>query len=191
VLFRSGVPRSNGQPMVARRGFFVYRNVQPNVAEDGMTMEYGSIERELHIDASPEVVFEVISSPAHIREWWSAKTDLDPVPGATAELVWGDPPGAGSMVSPITVVDAEPPRLFSFRWIYPDGEAATGNNSLLVTFELVPSGAGTKLRLTETGFREKGWEVAVLEEHYQDHCTGWDLHLGTLDNYLARLVSTR
>jgi uncharacterized protein YndB with AHSA1/START domain len=32
-------------------------------------MEYGSIERELRIDATPEVVYEVISSPEHLREW--------------------------------------------------------------------------------------------------------------------------
>jgi uncharacterized protein YndB with AHSA1/START domain len=31
-------------------------------------MEYGSIEREIHVDASPEVVFEVVSSPEHISE---------------------------------------------------------------------------------------------------------------------------
>jgi uncharacterized protein YndB with AHSA1/START domain len=35
-------------------------------------MEYGSIERELQIEAPPEVVFEVISTPEHIREWWGA-----------------------------------------------------------------------------------------------------------------------
>ena len=29
-------------------------------------MEYGSIEREIHVDASPEVVFEVVSRPEHI-----------------------------------------------------------------------------------------------------------------------------
>jgi uncharacterized protein YndB with AHSA1/START domain len=33
-------------------------------------MEYGSIEREVHIEASPEVVFEVITSPEHIKDWW-------------------------------------------------------------------------------------------------------------------------
>ena len=38
------------------------------------------------------------------------------------------------------------------------------DNTLLVTFELLPSGAGTVLRLTETGFREIGWNDAVLEE---------------------------
>jgi len=164
--------------------------VQPNVAESEKNMEYGSIERELHIDASPDVVFEVISSPVHIREWWGAEADLEPGPGATGELVWGDEATARAQVVPITVVEAEPPRLFSFRWVYPGGEVANPANSLLVTFELVPSGEGTMLRLTETGFREQGWEAAVLEEQYNEHCVGWDTYIPRIGEYVTRLVST-
>jgi uncharacterized protein YndB with AHSA1/START domain len=153
-------------------------------------MEYGSIERELHIDATPEVVYEVISSPEHIREWWGAEAHLEPGPGATGELVWGDRASGQAQVVPITVVDAEPPRLFSFRWVYPGGAVATPANSLLVTFELAPSDTGTVVRLTETAFRELGWEVAVLEEAYNEHCVGWDTYLPRLGEYVARLVST-
>ncbi len=58
-------------------------------------MEYGSIGREIQIEASPEVVFEVLSSPAHIREWWNVETDLAPTPGATGELAWGDESNPG------------------------------------------------------------------------------------------------
>jgi uncharacterized protein YndB with AHSA1/START domain len=93
------------------------------------------------------------------------------------------------MVVPITVLEVEPPRRFSFRWVYPDGEPAASGNSLLVTFELVPSGSGTLLRLTETGFREKGWEAAVLEEQFHEHVIGWDRYLPRLGSYLARLVA--
>src|SRR6478609_4789085 len=128
-------------------------------------MEYGTLERQVHIEASPEVVFEVVSRPEHLREWWSDDATLDAAPGAVGELVWGD----RTQVAPITVVDVDPPHRFSFRWVAPQDEAATAGNSLLVTFDLEPSGTGTLLRLTETGFREKGWEVAVLEEQYQEH----------------------
>jgi uncharacterized protein YndB with AHSA1/START domain len=37
-------------------------------------MDYGTIEREVRIEAPPEVVFDVITSPEHIRDWWSAET---------------------------------------------------------------------------------------------------------------------
>jgi hypothetical protein len=81
--------------------------------------------------------------------------------------------------------------LFSFRWVYEGAAVATPTNSLLVTFELVPSGAGTVVRLTETGFREKGWEIAVLEAAYADHSNGWDMFVPSLGAYVTRLVSTR
>jgi uncharacterized protein YndB with AHSA1/START domain len=132
----------------------------------------------------------VISSPEHIREWWNgAETDLSPTPGAVAEIAWGrDTPDPH--IERLTVVDAEPSRLFSFRWVYEGAAVATPTNSLLVTFELVPSGAGTVVRVTETGFREKGWEAAVLEAAYADHVNGWDIFVPSLADYVAQLVST-
>ena len=72
------------------------------------------------------------------------------------------------------MVEAKPPRTFSFRWTHPQGEPATEDNSNLVTFDLTPSGDGTMLRFTETGLR-------TVEEH-QDHVSGWD-------HFLPRLVS--
>src|SRR5688500_7306543 len=106
-------------------------------------MEYGSIEREIHVDASPEVVFEVVSSPEHISQWWTDDADIEAKPGAVGELVWGDRVD----VVPIAVVKADPPRLFAFRWGYPDGKVDDDANALLVTFELTPSGTGTRIRL--------------------------------------------
>ncbi|MEU4067311.1 SRPBCC family protein [Streptomyces wedmorensis] len=153
-------------------------------------MERGSIEREIHIDARPEVVYEVVSRPEHLREWWPDEAELEPAPGGTGVITFGDRTSPDAHVVPVTVVEADPPRRFSFRWVYDRAEAATPANSLLVVFELIPSGAGTLLRFTETGFREKGWEAAVLEEQYREHVSGWDHFLPRLVTYVARLVST-
>lgn len=153
-------------------------------------MEYGSIEREIHVEAAPEVVYEVISTPEHLREWWPDDADLEPVPGATGVISFGDRSAPEAKVEAVTVVEADPPRRFSFRWVYDAGVSATSANSLLVTFDLVPSGAGTLLRFSETGFREKGWEAAVLEQQYREHVTGWDYFLPRLVSYVDRLVST-
>ncbi|KGN30520.1 activator of HSP90 ATPase [Knoellia sinensis KCTC 19936] len=151
-------------------------------------MEFGTLERQVHVEASPEVVFEVVSRPEHIREWWSDDASLDAVaPGAVGELVWRD--GVDSQVESFTVVDVDPPRRFSFRWVTSEGETAKEGNSLLVTFDLEPSATGTTLRLTETGFREKGWEVAVLEEAYRDHERGWDLFLPRLVAHAATVAA--
>jgi uncharacterized protein YndB with AHSA1/START domain len=152
-------------------------------------MEYGTIEREIHIAASPEVVFEVISRPEHIREWWSAETGIEPVSGSTSELAWRDEASGRVDTVPITVIDVEPHHRFSFRWTQGPGETPTTSNSLLVTFELTPTANGTVLRLTESGFRERGWEIAQLEEAFRDHVSGWDFYLPRIAEVAERRVS--
>lgn len=154
-------------------------------------MEHGSIERELHIDASPEVVFEVLSRPEHIRNWWSAETDFEPATGATGSFTWTDQGSGRQKSAPFTVVEADPPRTFSFRWTYAEAEAAGPGNSLLVTFELVPTEEGTTVRFRETGYRERGWEAAVLEAHYNDHRQGWDFYLPRLAEAANQLAASR
>jgi uncharacterized protein YndB with AHSA1/START domain len=153
--------------------------------EDGM--EFGTIERQIHIDASPEIVFEVVSRPEHLRAWWPDEARYEPVAGSAGEIDFGDPAAGGKTVG-FTVVDVLPPRTFSFRWTHPAGQVADGGNSLLVTFDLSPADGGTLLTMTETGFREQGWEVAVLEQQYLDHVSGWDHFLPRLAPYVATLV---
>jgi uncharacterized protein YndB with AHSA1/START domain len=153
-------------------------------------MEYGTIEREIHVDASPEVVFEVITSPVHLREWWPDEAVIEARPGAKGELVFCDRSSPDAQIPEVTVVDAVPGRLFSFRWVYPEGVEAEPGNSLLVTFELAGSGSGTLVRMTETGFRERGWEAAVLEQQYREHVEGWDHFIPRLGRYIERLVAT-
>src|SRR5262245_13922177 len=135
-------------------------------------MEYGTIEREIHIDASPEVVFDVVSSPEHLREWWPEEAEFPAVAGGAGRIGLGDfSQGGGGWVQ-FTVVDAVPPRHFSFRWTHEEGESAAQGNSLLVVFELEPAGSGTLLKMTESGFRERGWDEAKVAAEYAEHITG-------------------
>lgn len=149
-------------------------------------MEHGSIEREIRIDASPEVVFDVVSNPEHVRQWWPDEAQYEPTPGSSGEIAFTTPAGERVPVG-FQVVDAVPYRLFSFRWTQPTGEPARPDNSFLVTIELEPSGGGTRLRMTETGFRERGWDDAKVAAEHADHESGWDYHLPRLVEYLARL----
>ncbi|WP_330464992.1 SRPBCC family protein [Streptomyces longwoodensis] len=151
-------------------------------------MEHGSISREIRIEATPEVVYEVVSRPEHLREWWPDEAELaTSTPGSIGTVRFGHGPQA--KIEVLTVVEADPPRRFAFRWVADDGESAAPGNSLLVTFELVPAGTGTLLRFTETGFRERGWEAATLEEAYQDHVHGWDHFLPRLVDYAAKAAT--
>lgn len=145
-------------------------------------MEFGTIEREIFVEASPEIVFDVVSSPEHLKQWWPDEARYDPVPGANGEIAFGD------TVVAFTVVDARPPTMFSFRWTHPAGDTAAPGNSLLVTFDLTPARGGTLLKMTETGFREMGWEAALLRQQYDEHSTGWDYYLPRIAPYVAKLA---
>ncbi|MFB6722248.1 SRPBCC domain-containing protein [Kribbella sp. NPDC056345] len=138
-----------------------------------------SITRELRIDASPEVVYEVISTPEHLREWWPDEADVKASPGAVGTISFGT-----ENVVPLTVVEADPPRRFSFRWAHPVDEAASAANSLLATFDLIPDGDGTLLRFAETGFDEAGRS----DDEFNEHTTGWDYFLPRLTPYAARVA---
>lgn len=149
-------------------------------------MEFSTIEREIHVDATPEVVFDVVSSPEHLRQWWPDEADYPPVAGGAGrigfrqndeDLIWVQ----------FAVVDAVPPRHFSFRWTHEEGEAAASGNSFLVVFELEADGDGTLLRLTETGFRERGWDEAKIAAEYAEHVAGWDFFLPRLPLHIAEL----
>src|SRR3954467_11199450 len=116
-------------------------------------MEFASIEREVYIEASPDVVFEVVGNPDHVKQWWPDDARYEPTPGSVGEIVFGDP-DAGGGAAAFTGGGGGPPRLFSFRWAHPAGEEAAEGNWLLVTFTLTPSGSGTRLTMTETGFHQ-------------------------------------
>lgn len=77
----------------------------------------------LHIEATPEVVFEVISRPEHIAGWWS------------------DHRGRVE----VTVDEAVPDELVVFRWTLGDGRTARTGASRLVTMTLAAEGSGTRL----------------------------------------------
>lgn len=151
-------------------------------------MEYGAIEREIHIDATPEVVYEVITEPEHIARWWGFDAAFAGRPGSEGRMTRDRRDGRGSLDVQVFVVEADPPRRFVFRWVHPEGQPATPQNSLLVTFELEPAEGGTLLRLTEAGFREIGWEAAQGEAQYRAHLAGWDRYLPSLAVYAAGLV---
>jgi uncharacterized protein YndB with AHSA1/START domain len=151
-----------------------------------LRMEYGTIEREIYIDATPEVVFDVVSNPVHVRQWWPDEADFSLVPGEAGRI--GFTQSDSSIVwEQFTVVEAIANRRFSFRWTHPDGTSAAADNSYLVTIELKPEGDGTLLRLTERGFRERGWDEAKVAAENASHVKGWDFFLPRLPPYAATI----
>ena len=151
-------------------------------------MAADSVEREILIDASPEVVWCVITEPEQISRWFSDEAEVQARAGADGSLTW-KPGGRGGAkefdaIVPIRVVEAEPFRRFCFRWNHPQGAGPDENNSALVEFSLIEEADGTRLRVLESGID------AVTDEqgkarYLEDHEHGWEKHLGELLDYVA------
>ena len=153
-------------------------------------MEYGSLEKSILIAASPAIVYEAVSNPEHVKNWWSDDASFEPTPGGCGTLTWSHAAmssnGQEGQVSVVrlTVLEAVPGERFAFRWDYGRDEAPTPQNSLLVTFVITPHGGGSLLTVVEEGFRERGWEAAALQKYHERHDHGWAVHLASLGRYL-------
>lgn len=126
-----------------------------------------TIERELHIDASPEIVYEVLTSPEHLVKWWPDEADVTLAPGEPGTISFL--PNYPSI--PLKVDEAVPVSRFSFTWA----------SDLRVTFTLTPSGTGTLVRFVETGHTT----AAAHAENSQ----GWDHFLPRLAEYAPATVA--
>jgi uncharacterized protein YndB with AHSA1/START domain len=136
------------------------------------------IERRLHVDAPIERVWQVITDPAYVAQWLGDTAEIDLRPGGAAVFGWsGDDECAGDFRAVVERV--EPPREFAFRWNRDPGlPAGTDAVSTLVSFSLSPAGAGTDLRLVESGFAE--------DVHRKGNEQGWDEELADLVAFLSR-----
>jgi uncharacterized protein YndB with AHSA1/START domain len=148
-----------------------------------------SVEREILIEASPEVVWGVITEPEQISCWFSDEAVLKASAGTEGVLTWRRGGRGGSkesdLVAPIRVVDAEPFRRFSFRWSHPEGRSPDESNSALVEFSLVEEATGTRLRVLESGIGAVTHGEEDKDRYREDHAQGWERHLGELLDHVA------
>jgi uncharacterized protein YndB with AHSA1/START domain len=140
------------------------------------------IDRDVLIDAPPDVVWHVVTEPDQMSRWFADQVDLVIEPGAHGYLKFGDQGG------PVVVEVVDPPARFSFRWNYPGGEEPVVGNSILVEFTLTPEGdERTRLRVTESGHELRDWPDAEKQRYADEHQHGW----GEFLDRLATVVKKR
>jgi uncharacterized protein YndB with AHSA1/START domain len=146
-----------------------------------------SVEREILIGASPEVVWGVITEPEQISRWFSDEADVEGRAGADGSLTWrpGGRAGDHDAVVPIRVIEAEPFRRFSFRWNHPQGAEPDEKNSALVEFTLIKEAGGTRLRVIESGIDAVAHDEQSRAHYRESHQQGWERHLGEMLDYMA------
>ena len=134
-----------------------------------------TIEREIEIAAPVDVVWRTITEPEQIRTWFSDAVDLEARPGAVGTLTFRADTDDPHVVD-ITVVAADRPHRFSYRWVYPHGARATEANSTLVTFTLTAAGdARTLLRVAETGLDQMDMADDEKRKFVDEHRHGWQV----------------
>jgi len=148
-------------------------------------MTAATIERVILIDAPIDIVWDVVTNPKHIVQWFADEAALDLRPGGAGTLTFTE----HNHVSPLRVETVDPPNLFSYRWSQPDGEEPTPENSMLVEFILSEADGVTTLRLIESGFAKNDWSEEKNREYYDDHSNGWDYFTPRLASYAAASVS--
>ena len=101
------------------------------------------IEREIVFPASPAEVWEALTEPERLEEWFATEVELDARPGGTGVFRWGDGEERRAVVR-----EAEPEERLVLDWD-DDGE---------VVLELEEVDGGTRLRVVE---RTPEWSTAL------------------------------
>ena len=153
-----------------------------------MTCDSDTITRDIVINASPETVYDVVSRPEHIAEWFSDEADLEPVAGARGVLTWPDEREPETSMIEVTVVTADRPHLFAFSWISPERQRATptATEAVLVEFRITAEADGTRLAVSESGLDAVDWDDAGRAAYAADHTSGWERFLACGPTRLCR-----
>jgi len=121
----------------------------------------------------PEKIWRALTQP-HLMEEWLMKNDFSPVVGHRFNLRgdWGG-------VLDCEVLEVEPHRTLAYRWDHAHDDPAFALKSV-VTFTLVPTATGARLRMEQAGF-QPGQKQAIGGARF-----GWTKMLETLEQVLAK-----
>jgi uncharacterized protein YndB with AHSA1/START domain len=134
------------------------------------------IERTVEVDQPPGKVWAALTTAEGLRAWFGDEATIDLRPGGSAQLKWAEGHTADMRVERV-----EEPAVFGFTWqIF--GLPEDDPRRTYVEFTLEPVGAGTRLRVVESGFAQLPEEV--YRTAYDGNTSGWARELGELVDYL-------
>ena len=106
------------------------------------------VTREVELPASPEEVWEALTDPEQLEEWFATEVELEVRTGGLGVFRWGNGETRTAVVE-----EVDPPRRFGFRWT--DGDEAESE----VVFDLEETAGGTRVTV-----RESSCEVSAALE---------------------------
>jgi len=119
-----------------------------------MSVERVSVEREIVVREAPDEVWEALTEPERLEEWFASDVELDARPGGEGVFRWGDGDARGAVVREL--VEAE-------RLVLDWDDGGT------VAIELETVDDGTLVRVVETSpefapaleLRAMAWATAL------------------------------
>jgi uncharacterized protein YndB with AHSA1/START domain len=139
-----------------------------------MTTLTHRIDRDLVIQASPDIVFSFLTETPRWAAWWGPGSEIDARPGGRMKIRYPDGTEATG-----EVVEVRPPERLVFTYGYMSGVMIPPGGSR-VTIVLEPISAGTRLRFTHE----------VADEQIRDqHVQGWRYQLALFANRVADAVN--
>jgi len=134
------------------------------------------IERTVEIAHPPVRVWAALTTAEGLGTWFGNAATIDLRPGGLAEMTWTSGEKASMRIERV-----EEPTVFGFTWGI-NGLPDDDPRRTYVEFTLVPTGAGTRLTVVESGFaqlRDESYRKA-----FDGNTEGWGHELGELVEYL-------
>lgn len=133
------------------------------------------------IFATPERIYDTITTGAGWNAFFTFDSEVDPRPGGRMVFRWKDwGPQNFTVNAECKVHRAERPGLFAFEW-YPVGR----ENPTTITFVMEPHPEGTVVTVTEEGYPDTKDARAMMMEC----ATGWGEAITLLKFYLEHGVT--
>jgi uncharacterized protein YndB with AHSA1/START domain len=128
-----------------------------------------TLEKELFIKASPQRVFQALTTKEDLERWFLVKAEVDLRLGGEIRFAWT--PDAFEVGK---ILLLEPPYRLSYSW------ETFGPSPTTIAFELTAENDGTRLHLTHTGIGEgEDWD-----NYYNSVNGGWNAHLKDLTDWV-------
>jgi uncharacterized protein YndB with AHSA1/START domain len=134
------------------------------------------IERILDLAHPPAKVWTALTTSEGLSAWFGEQARIDLRPGGAAQMTF-----KSGVTVDMRVERVEEPSAFAFTWRLPNLPEADPRRTY-VEFTLQAVGAGTRLRVVETGFAQLPDDSRHMT--YDSHAEGWARELGELASYL-------
>jgi uncharacterized protein YndB with AHSA1/START domain len=130
-----------------------------------------SVEREVYVEARPEVVWAAVTQPETFARWYAfGGAEIDLRPGGRLVMRWDEHGEFRGFVEKV-----EPGRRFAYRYAVDPGVEPAPGNANLVEFTLTPEAEGTRLLVVESGF-----ERLDDQQDVEQSAQAWDNALAAL-----------